>query len=113
MKLHGGEISVESQLGTGSTFRVRVPLGFAHLDAARIASPRALEPGSLGATPFLEEALGWLTPGDAPRDPWVAEPRLDARYVDRRRSRKPASTHTSSNRSSSRPWTACSRASPS
>jgi PAS domain S-box-containing protein len=36
--LHGGTIDVESVAGQGTTFRVRIPLGSAHLDPALIVS---------------------------------------------------------------------------
>ena len=45
--LHGGEVTVESELGKGSTFRVIVPKGFAHLPA-ELVSDSAIDPGVLG-----------------------------------------------------------------
>jgi signal transduction histidine kinase/CheY-like chemotaxis protein len=57
--LHGGEISVESELDTGSTFAVRVPLGAAHLPASqlRLAPPEEL--GDPDADAFLTETMMW------------------------------------------------------
>jgi signal transduction histidine kinase len=39
--LHGGSIAADSVLGVGSTFTVRLPLGWAHLPAGRLAQVRA------------------------------------------------------------------------
>jgi signal transduction histidine kinase len=64
VQLHGGSSCVESVLGEGSTFRVRVPQGSAHLPAERIVPPTPLPATSESAAPFVEEALRWL-----PEDP--------------------------------------------
>ncbi|QPH38913.1 ATP-binding protein [Pedobacter endophyticus] len=58
--LHGGEISVESQLGAGSNFSVSIPKGKAHLPPSQIlekASPNGT-PSLRGA--FIKEALSLL-----------------------------------------------------
>jgi PAS domain S-box-containing protein len=47
-RLHGGSISVHSELGRGSTFVVSIPLGRGHLDPARIAqNTRTASAGSV------------------------------------------------------------------
>jgi signal transduction histidine kinase len=38
IKLHGGEIRVDSEVGRGTTFTVTLPFGTQHLDAARIGA---------------------------------------------------------------------------
>ncbi len=63
VQLHGGSVSVTSEVGAGSTFEVRVPLGAAHLPADRIGTSRELVSTALGAQPFVEEALRWLPDG--------------------------------------------------
>ncbi len=60
VRLHGGEVSVRSTEGRGTTFVVRMPFGSSHLPAERIGAPRTLTSTSIGATPYIEEALRWL-----------------------------------------------------
>jgi signal transduction histidine kinase/DNA-binding response OmpR family regulator len=64
-RLHGGAVTVESQVGQGSVFTVSLPLGPAHLPPERIAAARELTPTSVHANAFVEEALRWL-PVDEP-----------------------------------------------
>jgi PAS domain S-box-containing protein len=63
-RLHGGEVSVRSREGEGSTFTVRIPAGAAHLPADRIGVARERTSTHLGAEPFLDEAMRSL-PADA------------------------------------------------
>jgi PAS domain S-box-containing protein len=60
VKLHAGSILVESMLGEGSTFTVRIPLGQDHLSAAQVGGQRSHSSTATGAAPFVEEALRWL-----------------------------------------------------
>ncbi|MEW6269033.1 MAG: ATP-binding protein [Thermodesulfobacteriota bacterium] len=60
VKLHGGEVGVESELGRGSAFTVRLPTGAAHLPRDRVGATRTRASTALGARPFIEEALRWL-----------------------------------------------------
>ncbi|HEY7410014.1 MAG TPA: ATP-binding protein [Vicinamibacteria bacterium] len=61
VRLHGGEVEVESEEGRGTSFRVAIRAGHAHLPAERVAGggpPRP--PGPAGADLYVDEALGWL-----------------------------------------------------
>ncbi|MGH8169220.1 MAG: ATP-binding protein [Steroidobacteraceae bacterium] len=60
VKLHAGGIAVESALGQGTTFRVRIPFGTAHLPANRIKAARSLASTAIGAHAFVQEALRWI-----------------------------------------------------
>ena len=71
-KLHGGHVEVESALDRGSTFTVTIPGGSAHLPADRVRDARPLPSTTLGAAPFVEEALRWLHAGGG------AEPELES-----------------------------------
>jgi DNA-binding NtrC family response regulator/signal transduction histidine kinase len=60
VKLHGGQVRVESTVGKGSAFTVAIPLGTAHLPAERIHAARSLASTGIGADVYAEEALRWL-----------------------------------------------------
>jgi signal transduction histidine kinase len=59
VKLHGGAVTVTSVVDQGTTFRVSLPFGTAHLPEDRIAAPRSLSSTAVGAAPFVAEALRW------------------------------------------------------
>jgi signal transduction histidine kinase/DNA-binding NarL/FixJ family response regulator len=59
-KLHGGEVSVESEPQRGSAFTVRIPFGTAHLPRERIGAGATLASTATQAEAYIEEALRWL-----------------------------------------------------
>ncbi len=61
VKLHCGEVSVESEVGRGSKFTVMIPLGKAHLPAERIGEARALVPMGTRGEAYVGEAMRWLS----------------------------------------------------
>ncbi|HEX5281173.1 MAG TPA: ATP-binding protein [Micropepsaceae bacterium] len=68
VKLHGGEVSVRSTAGKGSTFTVEIPFGSAHLPREQVVSDGGQPSGVAGAQAFVNEAISWLSDGqsDAP-----------------------------------------------
>lgn len=61
VRLHGGTIQAASEPGHGTTLKVWLPLGSAHLPAERIRPARSLPSTAIGAEPFLQEALRWVS----------------------------------------------------
>jgi DNA-binding NtrC family response regulator/signal transduction histidine kinase len=78
IKLHGGQVRVESTVGEGSTFIVNIPLGTAHLPAERIQATPSLASTGIGAAAFAEEARRWVpddwSAADSAMLPKLAEP---------------------------------------
>jgi signal transduction histidine kinase/CheY-like chemotaxis protein len=84
VRLHGGRVGVESTEGIGTTFTVDLPFGSAHLPPERIRAERSGASTTLGAAPFVEEALRWLP--DSENTPELALPVLRTSAVaDRER----------------------------
>jgi PAS domain S-box-containing protein len=65
-RLHGGDVTVASEYGKGSTFRVRIPAGAAHLPQQQVDGVRTQTSTGLSAQPFVEEALRWLPDDSQP-----------------------------------------------
>jgi signal transduction histidine kinase len=61
VKLHGGQIDVESIVGKGTTFTIRLKRGYQHLPAGQIGSMPTRGFTSTHATAFVEEAAAWLS----------------------------------------------------
>ncbi|HVP60519.1 MAG TPA: ATP-binding protein [Myxococcaceae bacterium] len=80
VRLHGGEITVQSRPGEGTEFEVRVPLGRAHLPGDRVrdeagrAQPRA-------AQSYVEEALRWLPASDGAEEGAFGQGQLEGRIL--------------------------------
>ena len=60
VKLNGGSIDVTSEPGMGTSFRVRLPLGSAHVPAGRIDATPAITSTVAGAETYVQEALRTL-----------------------------------------------------
>lgn len=60
VKLQGGEVRVESELGYGTSFIITLPFGSAHLPKEQIRFNQAQSYEEIKIQPFLEEAANWL-----------------------------------------------------
>ena len=59
VRLHGGSIEAQSAPGRGTTLRVRLPFGHAHLPAARVGTQQSGS-GLSSAPSYVAEAARWL-----------------------------------------------------
>ena len=73
--LHGGQITVASEVGIGTTFTITIPTGIAHLATDRVAAERRLASTAVQADAFVEEAMRWL-PAESERNVDMATPAL-------------------------------------
>jgi PAS domain S-box-containing protein len=60
VKLHGGDVRVQSEVDRGSTFTVAIPLGSSHLPPDRVGGARTLMSTGVAAGAYVKELLGWL-----------------------------------------------------
>ena len=72
VNVHGGTISVASEMGQGSAFTVALRFGSGHLPAERVGKARAEDSGDTRAQAYIDEALSWL--GDASRQAAASAP---------------------------------------
>jgi signal transduction histidine kinase/DNA-binding response OmpR family regulator len=82
--IHGGTIHALSELGAGTEFIVRIPLGVSHLPAERVvtrAEGEPAKPARVAAVPFVEEALRWLPDGDLEEREAAPAPSTAARIL--------------------------------
>ncbi len=75
VKLHGGSVRAESEVGVGSAFIVTLPFGAAHLPAEQRAAAPTAGANAAVATAFVAEALRWLP--DDPEPPREADFAVD------------------------------------
>ena len=73
VRLHGGAVQVSSRPGAGTTFTVRVPFGSSHLPAERLALADQPSANTLGAAPYVQEALRWLPGENSADEPLVKD----------------------------------------
>jgi PAS domain S-box-containing protein len=72
VRLHGGDVAVESREHVGTTFTVRIPAGKTHLPAERVGVARQLASTRIGTKAFVEEALRSKPAGAEDPDATVA-----------------------------------------
>jgi PAS domain S-box-containing protein len=60
MRLHHGDIAVDSELGRGSRFTLRLPLGYDHLPPEQVRHDQDAGPHASLAPSYVREAMRWL-----------------------------------------------------
>ncbi len=72
VKLHGGQVSVESELGKGTTFTVSLLSGSAHLSTEHVGKARTLHSTGISPSSFLAEVAQWNGAESASVNPGAA-----------------------------------------
>lgn len=88
VRLHGGQVHVESRLGHGATFRVSIPLGSAHLPPGQLGNGSSARDRAIGAAPYVQEALRWLPGATESEETLVDDLAGEPREFDRSRAEK-------------------------
>ena len=60
VRLHGGSVKVDSMIGKGTTFTVRIPQGSQHLPVEKLGRARPAVSPTAESSPYVQEALRWL-----------------------------------------------------
>jgi len=68
VKLHGGDIRAESEVGRGTRLTIRVPFGTEHLPKERVDAARNLSSTSIRTEAYVEQALHWISDEPTPFD---------------------------------------------
>jgi len=78
VKLHGGEIEVESKQGVGTSFIITIPKGKEHLPQSQVAAEGIANRITLNAQPNIEEELGMLSSSETDSDSIIGNPNLNS-----------------------------------
>ena len=66
LKLHGGELGVESESGRGSMFTIPLPFGAERVPPGRTGASTGAGSTAIRAGPYVDEAISWLSGADGP-----------------------------------------------
>ncbi|MGZ5201926.1 MAG: ATP-binding protein [Telluria sp.] len=82
VEMHGGEASIDSRLGQGTSVTIALPLGHAHLPSEQVlAEPSGSNARDSLAGAYVEEAELWLAPSQSPASHGEARARRGTIFV--------------------------------